>query len=146
MKNYSEIEKSFSKVGVDLKDKNGNCKSLYDIFGEIAEKWHKLNLNDYVEFYKESTNIRIYDTTGKIYPAKYEWGKSEFWIDETTKILSVRGLSLKQFDGIDRVDIGDSSYPYTIIRFKNGVEIYAEGQSPSWAIEENDKILNRYQR
>lgn len=146
MKTYSEIESLFNKIGINLKDNNGNYKSLYDIFGEVAGKWYELNLNDYIEFYNNSSNMRIYDITGKIYPEKYEWGKSEFWIDEATKILSTRGLSLKQFNGIDRVDIGDSGYPYTMIKFKNGVEIYAEGQSPSWAVEENNKILNRYKR
>lgn len=142
MKNFSEIKSSFNKIGVTLKDDDGNFKSSYDIFNEVAEKWHKLNLNDYVKFYGDSSAMRIYTrSTGKTYPEKYEWGKPEFWIDEATKILSTKGLSLKDFEGIDSVCIGDSSYPVTTIKFKNGIEIYAEEQSPLWAIEENDKLL-----
>lgn len=81
--------------------------------------------------------------TGEIYPEKYEWGKPEFWIDEVTKILSSRGLKLEDFKGISEVYIGSCSEPYTTIRFNNGIEIYAENQSPLWAIDENDMILNK---
>jgi len=56
--------------------------------------------------------------------------------------LSTRELSLKDFGGIESVCIGDSGYPLCTITFKNGIEIYAENQSPLWAVEENDKILD----
>lgn len=83
----------------------------------------------------------IIKATGKVYPEKYEWGKEAFWNKEASNILEKRGLSLVSVGGIRQVLIGNSSEPVTTIEFNNGVEIYAENQSPPWAKEENDKIL-----
>lgn len=41
MKNYNEIENAFEKIGVCLKDSDGNFRMWYDIFEEVAEKWNK---------------------------------------------------------------------------------------------------------
>lgn len=142
MIDIKNIEDNFKEIGIELKDSKGNYKSMYNIFEEISKVWHELKLNDYIEFYKNSTDMYIYTkATGEIYSKEYKWGKSEFWIDEATKILSNRGLSLKKFGGIDNVCLGDSSYPIIMITFKNGIELYAEEQSPFWAVEENNKIL-----
>lgn len=145
MININEFKNKCAKLGIDIQKNNGQYKSWYDIFNELSGVWHKYNLNDYVKFYNESANVRIIEkATGKTYPEEYEWGKSEFWIDETTNILISRGLRIKDFGSISDVYIGNASEPYITIRFKNGIEIYAENQSPFWAIEENNKILSSF--
>lgn len=85
-------------------------------------------------------------STGREYPSEYEWGKSSYWEYITILMLSKRNLSIEKFGSIKNVLIGDSSYPLNLIEFENGLEIYDEINSPSWAIEENDKLLNKYMR
>lgn len=80
--------------------------------------------------------------TGEKYPEKYEWGKSDYWINIVNQILSKRNLSIKDFDGINNICIGDASYPINLITFNKGLlSVYDEINSPPWTAEENNKIL-----
>lgn len=69
MKDYDEIENAFKKIGVCLKDSDGNFRTWYDIFEEVAEIWNKTKSNEdralkhrerLIKTYKDKTALDFY--------------------------------------------------------------------------------------
>lgn len=85
--------------------------------------------------------MRILDRYNKKYPNNYEWGKEKYWEEQLSKIWKRKGIKTKPF-GIEKVEIGDASFPIVIIQLENGLRLYDEENCPPWAAEENDKILS----
>ncbi|NFE93701.1 hypothetical protein FDB52_02915 [Clostridium botulinum] len=80
--------------------------------------------------------------TGKEYSKEHEWGKEEYWNNQVSNILKRIGLE-GMFEIVD-VCLGNASYPVNEIKLNNGLMIFDEENSPTWAKNKNNEILNQY--
>ncbi|MBY6973069.1 UNVERIFIED_ORG: hypothetical protein B2H98_13165 [Clostridium botulinum] len=78
--------------------------------------------------------------TGKEYSKEHEWGKEEYWNNQVSNILKRIGLEVI-FEIVD-VCLGNASYPVNEIKLNNGLMIFDEENSPTWAKNKNNEILN----
>ena len=81
--------------------------------------------------------------TGEEYPKNLEWGKEDYWKDRLKEIWKnhyIKGIA--PINNIDKVEIGDASYPINEIILTNGNSFYDELNSPKWVYKENSKRFN----
>ncbi|EKN42997.1 hypothetical protein [Clostridium botulinum] len=87
--------------------------------------------------------MRIIDMNGKECPKDLEWGQEKYWQDRLMEIWSNHGVKgIAPTNEIESVHVGNASYPLNEIILKDGKKFYDELNSPSWAYEENQKMLN----
>ena len=100
----------------------------------------KLEIKD-IEMNNEIYGFCIYSNRGNIYEYD-DFGLHKRWVDGLNNIL-IRN-KIKDIDNykISKCLVGDSSYPVAEIKLENGITIYLEDGSPSWAKEENDKVFS----
>lgn len=86
--------------------------------------------------------MKIYNAEGDKYPNDLEWGKEEYWKERIAEIFDRNNMKdIVNINEIDRVCIGNSSYPINRMYLKNGMILYDELNSPQWVLDENEKTL-----
>jgi hypothetical protein len=86
--------------------------------------------------------MKIISSSGKIITGLYPDATSSYFLSHIQKMEEKYGI---KFPKIDKVYVGNASFPVTTIKFIDGFELFDEIQSsPLWCEEENRKSINEW--
>jgi hypothetical protein len=152
-KYIEDVGKSLHKVGIELRAEDGNCKSWYSLFEEIADKWNDakdeeetvIGENIRNEFHKGDDEMELADTF--LYTAKSISGKEVtgfLWVDRPWYCSEDRHtfyIRVQHYNG----NYGATHFedvaidPSTIKNYKN--EVQKRFKEPQHHLKINDEVI-----